>query len=84
VIYDILQPVGEKQGEVQKRVMEMQITLIDQHEERIHDIESCLLQSDRPTTIFEMVEDRCVKIDTSWRENYGEMTNTLEAFRGEV
>jgi hypothetical protein len=64
--------------------MEMQITLIDQHEERLQDIESFILQSDKQTTIFEIIEDRCVKIDTSWRENYGEMAHTLEAFRGEV
>lgn len=48
------------------------------------DLESTVLQSDKPTTMFELIEDRCVKIDTSWRENYGIMDNTLTSFRKEV
>lgn len=83
-IYSLLKPVSDKQADVQKRVMEMQITLIDQHEERLMDLESTVLQSDKPTTMFELIEDRCVKIDTSWRENYGIMDNTLTSFRKEV
>jgi len=40
--------------------------------------------SDKPTTIFEAIENRCINIDTSWRENFGEMKNTLNGFRNEV
>jgi hypothetical protein len=64
--------------------MEMQITLIEQHEERLLDLEAANFDTNKTTTIFEAIEDRCIKIDTSWRENFGKMNNKLLGFVTEM
>jgi hypothetical protein len=44
-IYDLLQPIGTKQSEVERRVIQMQTQLIDAHENRLGDLEFALFKS---------------------------------------
>ena len=52
-IYDILQPIGNKLADVERRVMEMQHSLVDKHEKRLFELEFCLFKTERQPTIFE-------------------------------
>ena len=82
-IYDILQPIGNKLADVERRVMEMQHSLVDKHEKRLFELEFCLFKTDRQPTIFEQIEERARQIDTSWRENFQDVSSQIAALRGE-